>query len=326
MQSVFSHIASFQYYHEYHGGKGGDVFQLKIPKETQKSLLNLNLIIKPFESGFHLLSGDTTLLQNESISLRFHFQVKDPLFWNYTDLEGFYPQKNLIFHSNLFHTKENGMETEGRLIDQNALYAILRGKKFPFELITSQNPRVLDEWGNSINTDKNGPIGKDLEEEASFILFSNTDEKRIYIFPNQLFTLPDMVFALQPAKLFQDFQSNSPVFYQINFKARATKWRYFLTDQHFNKKPLLGIKDLKKEGHTFTEKQIEINGLGTVRCFESDQEIILKNSATVDFQLVENSQPEEDEKIVISHLPTASPEYIHQEDSSSKDIYSNIFI
>ena len=326
MQSVFSHIASFQYYHEYHGGKGGDVFQLKIPKETQKSLLNLNLIIKPFESGFHLLSGDTTLLQHELISLRFHFQVKDPLFWNYTDLEGFYPQKNLIFYSNSFPKGESETETKGRLIDQDAVYGILRGKKFPFDLISSQNPIVLDELGNSIAVDKNGSLGDEIEEETSFTIPTDTDIKKIYIFPNQLFMLPDMVFSLHLAKLLEDILSNSPVSYQVNFKARTTKWRYFLTDQHFNKKPLLGIKDLKKEGYTFTEKQLDINGLGTVRCFESDQEIILKDSATVDFQLRENPKLTDDKNIVISHLPTASPEYLHHEDSSSKDIYSHIFI
>ena len=87
MQTAFTHIATFQYFHEYHIGKSKGMFQLKIPKETQKSLLNLNLIIKPFELGFHLLAGDRSLLQNEQKSLKFHFEVKDPLFWNYTDLE-----------------------------------------------------------------------------------------------------------------------------------------------------------------------------------------------------------------------------------------------
>ncbi|MCH6236367.1 hypothetical protein [Cognataquiflexum rubidum] len=326
MQSVFSHIATFQYFHEYHAMKSADIFQLKIPKETQKILSNLNLIIKPFESGFHLLSGNSSLLPNELKPLRFHFQVKDPLFWNYTELEGFYPQKNLIFHSNLFPTEENETETKGKLIDQNALFNIYKGMKFPFELITSQNPIVLDELGNSIEVDPNGSLGEEIEEEGSFTLPSNTEVKKIYFFPDQLFVLPGMVFSLHIAKLLEDILSNYPISYQVNFKARATKWRYILADQDLNKKPSLGIKDLRTNSYTFTEKQIEINGPGTVRCFESDQEIILKNSATVDFQLVENSKLEEGEKIVISHLPTATPEYLHHEDSSPNHIYSHIFI
>lgn len=325
MQPVFSHIATFQYKHEYHAGKSGDMFQLSISKETQKLLLNLNLIIKPFDSGFYLLSGDRSLLQHESQSLKFHFHVKDPLFWNYTKIEGFYPQKNLIFLSNLIPKEEK--ETNGRIIDQDALFSIHRGIKFPFDLISSQNPVVLDEWGNSIDTDINGPLANDLEEEVIFTLPSDTVMKSIYIFPNQLFKLPNMVFALHTAKLFEDSQSNSPVFYQINFRARATKWRYFLTDQHFNKKPLLGIKDLKKGGHTFTEKQLDINGLGTVRCFESDQEIKFQDPAPVDFQLRENPEKLKDDKdIVISHLPTASPDYLHHEDSSPNHLYSHIYI
>lgn len=325
MQSVFSHIATFQYFHEYHARKSADIFQLKIPKETQKILSNLNLIIKPFESGFHLLSGNSSLLLNELKPLRFHFQVKDPLFWNYTELEGFYPQKNLIFHSNLFQTLQS--ESNGITIDQDALYTIHRGKNFPFDQVNFQNTILFDEFGNSIAIDQNDPQVNGIEEEVGFTLTSDTDAKRIYIFPNQLFMLPDMVFALHPTKLFEDYQSNSPVPYQINFKARATKWRYFLADQYFNKKPLLGIKDLKNEGHTFTEKQLDINGLGTMRCFESDQEILLQEPASVDFQLIE--YPDLDPKnrnIIIKHLPVASPESIHQENSSPRNFYSHIYI
>jgi hypothetical protein len=135
-----------------------------------------------------------------------------------------------------------------------------------------------------------------------------------------------LVFSLHIAKLLEDIQSNYPISYQVNFKARATKWRYILADQDLNKKPSLGIKDLRTNSYTFTEKQIEINGPGTVRCFESDQEILFQNPASVDFQLVENPKLEEDEKIVFTHLPVASPESIHFENSSSKDIYSHIFI
>lgn len=327
MQSVFSHIASFQYYHEYHGGKSGGVFQLKIPTETQKSLLNLNLVIKPFDSGFHLLSGDTSLLQNELKPLRFHFQVKDSLFWNYTELEGFYPQKNLIFHSNLLITEENETGTKGRLIDQDALYTNHHVKKFPFDLINSQNPIVLDEMGNSKDVDPNGPLGNDVEDETTFTMPSETAEKRLYIFPNPLFMLPDMVFALKPAKFFEDLQSNSPVTYQINFKARATKWRYIISDPDLKTRPMHVIQNAKKVIYSFTEKQININGLGMMRCFESAQEILFQNPASVDFQLIGTEpDPKKSPPILLRYLPVASPENIHQDNSSKGNIYSHIFI
>jgi hypothetical protein len=333
MQTTYTHIATFQYSHEYYLGKGRGLFHLKIPKETQKSLLNLNLIIKPFESGFHLLSGDRELLQNEQKSLRFHFEVKDPLFWNYTDLEGFYPQRNLIFYSNTVLKGANDSETKGVLIDHDALYEIHRGKKFPLDLSNSQNPiTVFDEMGNSVVLDKDKPQKDDIEEEGSFTIPSDPDQKRIYIFPDQLFMLPDMVFALNPAKLFEDSQSISPVVHQINFKARATKWRYIITDPDLNKLPIHGIQNSKNANYSFTDKQIEINGLGMMRCFESDQTILLQEPSPVDFQLIGKPDPDSvpnpeiEFPVIIKHLPVASPEYIYQENSSPNEFYTQIFI
>jgi hypothetical protein len=329
MQTTFTHIATFQYSHEYQIGTGKGMFQLKIPKETQRSLLNLNLIIKPFESGFHLLAGDRSLLQNEQKSLRFHFEVKDPLFWNYTDLEGFYPQRNLIFYSNTVPKGANDSETKGVLIDQDSLYAIHRGKKLPLELSNSQNPiTVFDEMGNSVVLDKDKLQNNDIEEEGSFTIPSNPDLNKIYIFTDQLFMLPDMVFALNPAKLFEDSQSISPVVHQINFKARATKWRYIIADPNLNKLPIHGIQNTKNTTYSFTEKQIEINGLGMMRCFESNQAILLQEPSPVDFQLIGQPDPDPNKiiPVIVKQLPVASPEYIHQENSSSNEFYSHIFI
>lgn len=330
MPDNFLHMGTIQFYHEYFVKNEPYLFDMRVQNETKKDLLNLNIILKPFNAGFHILAGDIELLQNESKPLRFHFFIRDPLFLNYTELEVFSPQKSLIFLSNrLVFTSTDGnvIKThEEDFVGKSHISIIHSGKLLTEDELSDQELKIADEAGNSISTVQIDNQNNILDEGNYLISLNGINQNR-YLFPQSFFKVPHLVFSLYPDKLLEQYQSNFPISYQVYFKSRATKWRYILADQNLSKKPILGIKDLKNEGHTFTEKQLDINGLGTMRCFESDQEILLQEPASVDFQLIE--YPDLDPKnrnIIIKHLPVASPESIHQENSSPRNFYSHIYI
>lgn len=330
MPDNFLHIGTIQFYHEYFVKNEPYLFDMRVQNETKKDLLNLNIILKPFNAGFHILAGDIELLQNEWKPLRFHFFIRDPLFLNYTELEGFSPQKSLIFLSNrLVFTSTDGnvIKThEEDFVGKSHISIIHSGKLLTEDEIRDQDPKIADEAGNSIETVQIDSQNNILEEGNYSISLNGNNNSR-YLFPKTFFKVPHLVFSLYPDKLFEHYQSNKLVLYQVKFKSLSTKWRYIFTDPSFEKFASLGIKDIKKDSYPFIEKDLLLNGLGTVKLFESKESIKLKDSYSGDFQLIENPDSEPKKRnIILRTLPSASPDVIYHEDSSSKDIYSHIFI
>jgi hypothetical protein len=330
MQDDFLHIGTIQFYNEYFVKNEPYLFDMRVQNETKKDLLNLNIILKPFNAGFHILAGDKELLQNEWKPLRFHFFIRDPLFLNYTELEDFSPQKKLIFLSNRLvftSTDGNALKThEEDFVGKINISIINFGKLLTVDEIGDQDLKIADEAGNSIAAvqidNKNNIL-----DEGNYSIFLNGINDNRYFFPQSFFKVPHLVFSLYPDKLLEHYQSNKPVLYQVKFKSLSTKWRYIFTDPSFKKFPSLGIKDIKKDSYPFIEKNQLLNGLGTVRLFESKERIKLKDSYSGDFQLIENPDSEPKKRnIILKTLPSASPEVIYHDDSSSKDIYSHIFI
>ena len=259
MQDNFLHIGTIQFYHEYFVKNEPYLFDMRVQNETKKALLNLNIILKPFNAGFHILAGDIDLLQNEWKSLRFHFFIRDPQFLNYTDLEGYSLQKNLIFLSNrlVFTSTDGNMlkPHEQDFVGKSNISIIHSGKLLTEDEIRDQDPKIADESGNSIETVQIDSQNNILEEGNYSISLNGNNNSR-YLFPKAVFKLTNLVFSLYPDKLLQHYQSNKPVLYQVKFKSLSTKWRYIFIDPSFEKFPSLGIKDIKKDSYPFIEKDL----------------------------------------------------------------------
>src|SRR5690554_3388037 len=101
MQNTFTHMASVHYRHGYFHERGCRSFQLSIPSATKMMLRNLNAVVKPFSSGFYLLSSTPELFKEEWSSLTFYLNLTDPFFWNYTDFPVADPAKTVFYFNNL---------------------------------------------------------------------------------------------------------------------------------------------------------------------------------------------------------------------------------
>ncbi len=330
MQNSFQHIASFQFSHEFYREKQSVLFQLSVPQESQKALLNYNLVIKTFESGFHLLSVEPALLEDDWKSIRFYFFLSNPLFLNFTELEGFELQKSLIFLSNLSSAPlgQSGVVHlhEEEFIDEKSIATINFDKKLPYKSPHGDTFKVTDELGTFVDFGQEGELLNSIDE-GNYLLSSNDSIQNHYIFQQKSFKVPELVFSLYPAKLFEQYKDKKPVSYQVKFKARSTKWRYILADPAINKIPNLGIKDFKKDKFAFIEKELFVTGLGQTRVFESEEAYKLQHVYPGDFQLIEHPDLEPIKRnIIIKSLPRASPDSIYQETEFPKEFYSHIFI
>lgn len=331
MPNTFSIISTFQISHEYFTQNEPVIFQLTIPPHSKKILHNLNLIIKSFNNGFHLLGGDISLLKNEWSPIHFHFSIQDPLFFNYTDLEGFKPGKSLIYLSNkaTFQLDEprNMRLSKDEFLGKDSLFMTRQGNIQNNDLSINELFSLTDESGNVLEKSAGGHFQVPLDEEGLYVISGKDLTQSIYFFPQRIFRSPDLVLTIYPAELYEEYQQNGSIHFFSKFKSRKTKWRYILTDPVYNKFKKLSIIDTKKKTIPFEEKEIELNDMGSFRCFESIESILLQDLNLGYFQLVEKTDLDpNNEKIIIKTLPRASPEMIIKEGFPKEDLYSHIFI
>ncbi|WP_373524359.1 hypothetical protein [Aquiflexum sp.] len=331
MQNSFSIISTFQIKHGYFAQSDPAIFQLSVSLESKKILHNLNLIIKPINNGFHLLTGDISLLKEDWNPIHFHFSIQDPLFFNYTDLEGYFPGKSLIYLVNkevyqLGKPEELGLNSE-EFLDKKALVLVRQGNINLSGLSINEQYTLTDEREKVLQISAGGQFQNMPYEEGLYTISGKDLNQTFYFFPQRIFKTPDMVFTVYPADLHNQFQENGSVHFTAKFKSRLTKWRYILTDPIYKKFQNLSIIDTKKKTIPFEEKEIELNGMGSYRCFESIESIKLQDLNSGYFQLVEHPDLDpRNEKIIIKSLPRASPDFIHQEGFPNGELYSHIFI
>lgn len=331
MQNTFSIISTLQIRHEYFIQNEPGFSQLTIPQESKKSLNNLNLLVKPFNNGFHILGGDISLLKEEWNPIHFHFSIQDPLFYNYSDLEDFKPGKFLIYLSNkvVYQMEEPGkmrLSTE-EFVSKESLVTARQGNIQFNGLPINDLFTLTDESGKIQDISAGGQFQNVSYEEGMYTISGKDLTQTFYFFPQRIFRSPDLVFTIYPAQLYEEYQKNGSAHFLAKFKSRKTKWRYILTDPIYRKFQKLSIIDIKKKTIPFEEKEIEFNELGRYRCFESIETIILQDSNNGYFQLVEKPDLDpNNEKIVLKALPGASPEFLIQEAFPNGDIYSHIFI
>ena len=75
----------------------------QIAEDSTKLIKDLGIVFKFFSGGFQLLASkpDKLALENPEVSLKIHFDCKDPYYINYTNIGRYEPTNDILYFSNL---------------------------------------------------------------------------------------------------------------------------------------------------------------------------------------------------------------------------------
>ena len=329
MDQRFFHIASIRFFHEYSGIGLFDGFMITRSSKMVKLMNNLQLVLKPFFGGFHLLSSDPDLLKGEQEPLLIRIFPKDPLFFNFTDFgQEFRPNSKVFYfsdrsmgssetlHSGDFASLEDGLAVLNQQMLQDFLPGIFRGEI-----------SIRDAGSNALVS---GDFTRYFLEKGESVFYLENREVTLgYYRINQgMEKAPFGMVSLEPDKLLEAFQiSGNPLSLQIRFRTRKTFWKYILSDRVFDKFSSLSVIDSQNREILFKEGEFEIQPSWKVRSFESEVEIPFNADFNPRFQLVEKSKDDKQAgKVIYKQLPKASPEQLFRPPSNKEVLFSHIFI
>lgn len=330
MNQDFSHIASINFRHDYSGKGLFEGFSVSWAPEISRRLANLQLLIKPFAGGIHVLSSDPELLRGETEPLLFRLYPTDPLFFNFTDFgQEVRPNSKVFFFSNSTKSKSADYLHSGDFVTLE-------------ESLDSASQRTIDELlkqlsgGNASLWDARGEklVPGDyaryfLEKgESVFYVSNGSGTTGFYRRGSAMERTPFGIISLEPNQLYHAYRgAGETLSLQIRFRSRRTFWKYILSDRVFDKFTRLSVIDAQNNEIVFKEEEFEIQPAWKVRSFLSEVEIPFNVDFNPRFQLIERSKEESQAgKVVYKQLPKASPEQLFQRSSNIEISYSHIFI
>ena len=342
MQQPFNHILTILFKHQYFSENHFKSIIITFERETAKLLRNLNVVIKSFPGGVHLLTTDPELLNatDESEPIRLLLNCKDDTFINYTELPLYNPGTNLLYFNNLnpnTKTKDNSLLLhETGFVAQNDVVPVSNGKITIPQFDTKKKYVFTDVAGNEIASQN---IQQTVSGSGIFNLF-NFPEGLIYIkdenkvigkvfcYTNTVWKKPLGILEILPGKLFKHFKEKGKVDYSINFNNRQTVWKYFLVDPVFQKFNNLTIINKAKEQVFKTPEKKQFNEQMEALVFESKNKIPISEFSNNTFQLVDSYDPKlKSGKVILKNLANASPDLLYRDETNSNEnIYSHIFI
>ena len=330
MNQNFFHIASINFHHDYSGKDLFEGFSVSWAPENSRRLANLQLLIKPFAGGIHLLGSDPELLRGETEPLLLRLHPTDPLFFNFTDFGQEVKPNSKVFlfsnsaksksadylHSGDFVTIEDSLDSASqRTIDE--LLTQLTGGKASLrdargeELVPGDYARYFLEKGESV-----------------FYVSNDSGTTGFYRRSSGMERTPFGIISLDLDHLYHANRgAGETLNLQIRFRSRRTFWKYILSDRVFDKFSRLSVIDALNNEIVFKEEEFEIQPAWKVRSFLSEVEIPFNADFNPRFQLIERSKEENQAgKVVFKQLPKASPEQLFQRSSNTEISYSHIFI
>lgn len=294
-------------------------------------LRNLNAVVKPFSSGFYLLSSTPELFKEEWSSLTFHLNLTDPFFWNYTDLPVIDPAKTVLYFNNLTldpSNQENGLKLHSSVFaGRDSLLDICAGR-LPFMATNTGEQWVIGDAKGEILAQTNGPLNGFRPDFDGYYLMEGEElSKAYYYFSNAIFRKPLGIIELFPAPIHHLKGALEAPIYNISFRERETRWRYLLADPLYSKYHNLTVLDTKKKEPAFEEKELYLDGFGKIRCLESLEMRPFTDYYSGHLLLMDNTgTSQRTGKVVIKNLPEASPAMLYQDVVSPETYYSHIFI
>lgn len=340
MQQSFNHILTIFFRHQYFSDKQFRSLNITCEKKTSKLLRNLNIIIKSFPGGVHLLTSDPELLNtpDDSEPIRLLLNCNDAIFVNYTELPPYNPGTNLMYFNNL-NKKGKGnsfLLHENEFAAQKELVQVSNGKITIPQFDPKKKYVFTDVAGYEIASQ----VFRQSQPNAGEFFLSpvpdglvifkveNKEDTKTYCYTNSVWRKPLGILEIFPGMLYNHFKEKGKLEYIINFNNRQTVWRYFLADPVFQKFNHLTIINKTKEQVFKTPKKKQIHDEMEALVFESKSKIPITELSDNIFQLVDNFDPKlKSGTPILKNLPNASPNQLYYGDiNSDKNIYSHIFI
>ena len=335
----YSHILTFIFKHRYFSDELFRTVDVTYDDETKKTVKNLDLIIKPFEGGIHLLTSQPELLSslNSSVSIRLYFNCKDPQFHNYTELPEYQLSSGLLYFNNISTSSNKSIHLQSeKSVGQSEIVQVSSGIINIPDYDSAQTYRFADATGTEIPSQfikypRKGLNKFTLENyQQGLVLVSigNKEVGKVYYNPNPIWKKPLGVVDIFIGALIKQFEKIGTIEYVINFNNRKTIWKYFLVSAVYQKFNNLSIINKGKE-QVFKEPQKQlVHQNPEVLVFESKNEISLAEFSEENFQLVDNFDPKNHSgKIVLKSLAKASPDQLYNDVLNPSDkTYSHIYI
>ena len=343
MQQPFNHIVTILFKHQYFSNNQFKSINISYEKETSKLLRNLDVIVKSFPGGVHLLSSAPELmkLQGETEEpLRLQLTCWDDVFINYTDLPPYRPGDSLLYFNNQninLKAKDNRFLLHvNEFVDKNEIVPIGKEKITIPQFDKKKKYVFTDVSGHEIPLQN---IRQALPDSGDFYIVNTSEgiiniqegETRIgkvYNYTNAVWRKPLGILEIFPGKLYEHFKEKGKIEYVINFNNRKTIWKYFLVDPVFQKFTNLTIINKAKEQVFKTPEKKQFHEEMEALVFESKNKIPISEFSNNTFQLVDSYDPKSKSgKVILKNLANASPEQLYRDETNSNEIiYSHIFI
>lgn len=342
MTQTYTHILTLLFKHRYfNDGLFKSIF-VSYADGTQKLLRDLEIIIKPFEGGLHLLAANPNIFDSISDSnpIQLYFYCKDPNYINYTELSSFSPSNELLYFNNLSSKTDSNNETfylhNEEFLGDNEIVQLNSGKIQIPHFNVENDYRFTSATGDEIAAQCITHPAKQSDTfflsnipEGLVLLHTNKQEvDRFYCNPKAVWKKPFGIVEIYTSTLLNHFREKGIVEYALNFGNRKTIWKYFFTGPVYQKFNNLSIINKAKEQIFKGPETQQISDNYAALVFESKNKISISEHSDESFQLVDDYQSGVVKgKIVIKSLPKASPEQLFWDDTKSADtIYSHIYI
>lgn len=342
MRQIYTHILTFWFKHRYFGDELLKSVDISLAEQSQRTITNLDVIIKPFSGGFNVLASNPELLNTSSGSnpLQIYLFSKDPKYVNYTELPSYNLSDKLLYFNNLSATP--GQDSQSFLLhlskyaSENNIVLISHGKISIPDYQPDLTYRFTDATGNEIPAKSLTPSANNAGsffisgiEQGLVRVFSGPDEiMKVYYYPKAIWKKPLGTVELFFDELNRQYRANGKINYVICFDNRKTTWKYFLVSQVFQKFNNLSIINKAKEQVFLPpQKQLVFQNTNAL-VFESKIKIPLAELSDENFQLVENYDPvTRSGKIILKSLAKATSEQLFSDAlKSGENVYSHIYI
>jgi len=342
MQQQFLHISTILFNHQYFSDKKFKSVNITIEGQTSKFLSNLNIIIKSFPGGVHLLTTEPELLNtpDETDAIRLLLNSKDSLFFNYTEISAYRPSDNILYFNNLFTSSKAGKNVfplnKNKFVTQNDVVPVVKEKISIPNFDSKKKYGFTDVAGIEITSQNIHHISQDsgdfylfnLNDGIVYIKDGKKEIGKVFNYTKDVWKKPLGILEIFPRKLYEQFKKIGKIYYTINFNNRQTVWKYFLVDPVYQKfKNLTIINKSKDRVFNAPEKKTFHQEMEAL-VFESKNKIPISELSNNSFQLVDGYDPNlKAGKVIVKNLANASPELLHHDETkSSETIYSHIFI
>ncbi len=344
MRQQYSHILTLLFRHQYFRDNLFKSIQISYSESTAKLIQDLNIILKPFVGGIHVLVSNPDLLNrsNDADPIRLYINCEDPFYINYTELSTYNPTDTVLWFNNLDLTvnsdpenKDLKLHKEG-FVSENEIIKLSSNTISIDKFQTDKEYNFTDVFKNEISTEflsqsksfSNHFVPSNLPEGIIYLFQEKQEIEKIYYYPKTIEKNPLGIVDLCTTTLLKQYKEQGKLNYTIAFNSKETIWKYFFVNPIYQKFDKLSIIDKGKEQLFSSPQKQYVHGNTEALVFESNNKLPLSEFSKNNFQLVDNYDKElRSGKVIIKNLAKPSPEQLYSDETKPNElVYSHIYI